>query len=276
MRIGDHLSQHRHHSSKKVEGHVPQRIHGVFDFRPKGPQEDHVADDVRPTSMLNMAVRIVIQRWPPTMLAGTAAQLSTNASPPSNSCTKTNPLITIMGRVISGKCAGRRDASDNGMMVPTLFSRSSKRFDANELLRTSYRYCLDQATLVTTRRAATHSIKRVILLQSLLIPTSVPIIHSVLEGHVLQIITARISVTMPSSRIPRPGGLPVVHAFVTPASMCKSNTPTRCPRESKCYILRCSRKIMSVALLSSGALLKEPYSSTTSSPVNRKSARRCE
>jgi hypothetical protein len=52
------------------------------------------------------------------MLAGTAAQLSTNASPPSNSCTKTNPLITMMSSVVSGKCVGRRDASDNGIMVP--------------------------------------------------------------------------------------------------------------------------------------------------------------
>jgi hypothetical protein len=37
-----------------------------------------------------------------------------------------------MSTVISGKCAGRRDASDKGITVPTLFSRSSKRFYANE------------------------------------------------------------------------------------------------------------------------------------------------
>jgi len=51
MRVGDDLGQHRHQSAKKVEGHVPQGIHGVFNLRPKGPQEDHVADDVRPTTM---------------------------------------------------------------------------------------------------------------------------------------------------------------------------------------------------------------------------------
>ena len=76
--------------------------------------------------------------------------------------------------------------------------------------------------------------------------------------------------------IPRPGApVPLVHALVTPASICKSKNTGLLSRESESYILRCSRKIMSDALLSSGALPKEPYTSTTSSPVNRKSARRC-
>src|SRR2546429_216021 len=92
------------------------------------------------------------------MLAGTAAQLSTNASPPSNSCTKTNPLITIMSSVISGKCAGRRDASDNGIMVPTVFSRSSKRLLRQRArLIDVYRHYPSH----TRRPAAKHSISRV-------------------------------------------------------------------------------------------------------------------
>ena len=36
-----------------------------------------------------------------------------------------------------------------------------------------------------------------------------------------------------------------------------------------------STKIISCAVLSSGVLANEPYSSTTSSPVSKKSARRC-
>ena len=35
----------------KVESQIPQRIHRVLDLRTKGPQEHHVAEDVRPTAM---------------------------------------------------------------------------------------------------------------------------------------------------------------------------------------------------------------------------------
>src|SRR5436309_8323612 len=92
------------------------------------------------------------------MLAGTAAQLSTNASPPSNSCTKTNPLITIMSSVISGKCAGRRDASDNGIMVPTVFSRSSKRLLRQRArLIDVYRHYPSHTTRPAAKRSEEHT-----------------------------------------------------------------------------------------------------------------------
>jgi hypothetical protein len=49
------------------------------------------------------------------------------------------------------------------------------------------------------------SISRVIPLKSMLIPTSVPMAHSVLAGLVLQIRTLRTRVTMPSNTShPRP------------------------------------------------------------------------
>src|SRR5262249_38958003 len=51
----------------------------------------------------------------------------------------------------------------------------------------------------TTRRTAIESISRVIPLNSILMPTSVPTTHAALDGQVLQIITARTSVTMPSN-----------------------------------------------------------------------------
>ena len=52
---------------------------------------------------------------------------------------------------------------------------------------------MSQATFVTRLRAASESISRVAPLKIMLIPTSVPITHSVLAGQVLQIIMARIS-----------------------------------------------------------------------------------
>jgi hypothetical protein len=56
------------------------------------------------------------------------------------------------------------------------------------------------------RRAAGEIARRDVPLNCMLIPTSVPITHSVLDGHVFQIMTARIRVTMPSnSSHPEPG-----------------------------------------------------------------------
>ena len=46
------------------------------------------------------------------------------------------------------------------------------------------------ANLLVTLRAARESMRREAPLNSMLIPTSVPITHSVLDGHVLQIMTA--------------------------------------------------------------------------------------
>jgi hypothetical protein len=57
-----------------------------------------------------------------------------------------------------------------------------------------------------TLRAARENIKREVPLNSMLIPTRVPIIQGVLIGHVLQIMTARIKVTIPSkTNQPVPG-----------------------------------------------------------------------
>lgn len=58
---------------------------------------------------------------------------------------------------------------------------------------------MSQANFVTRLRAASESIRRVAPLKIILIATSVPITHSVLAGQVLQIIIARIGVTIPSS-----------------------------------------------------------------------------
>jgi hypothetical protein len=49
-------------------------------------------------------------------------------------------------------------------------------------------------------RAARDNIKREVPLKSMLTPTSSPIAHALLDGHDLQIITARIKVTAPSNR----------------------------------------------------------------------------
>jgi hypothetical protein len=50
----------------------------------------------------------------------------------------------------------------------------------------------------TSWRAASDSMSREVPLKSMLMPTSVPMTHSVLDGQVRQIITARISVITPS------------------------------------------------------------------------------
>jgi hypothetical protein len=56
----------------------------------------------------------------------------------------------------------------------------------------------DQATSLSRRRAASESIKRLIPLNNMLIPTSAPMAQTVLVGQVRQIMKARIRVTMPS------------------------------------------------------------------------------
>ena len=55
------------------------------------------------------------------------------------------------------------------------------------------------AAQATSRRAARESTSREIPLKKMLMPTSVPITHAALDGHVLQIIAARTSVTIPST-----------------------------------------------------------------------------
>src|SRR5208283_5071039 len=74
---------------------------------------------------MNDAVTIVIQWCPATIWAGTADHVVTNASPPISSSTKTKPFTRIMKTVTTGMCAGRRDASPNGIMVPIQSPHSS-------------------------------------------------------------------------------------------------------------------------------------------------------
>src|SRR5271169_4561234 len=54
------------------------------------------------------------------MLAGTTTHCKTNASPRVSSTTNTATLTTMINAVMAGKCCGRRDASDNGTIVPTV------------------------------------------------------------------------------------------------------------------------------------------------------------
>ena len=76
---------------------------------------------------------------------------------------------------------------------------AAREFSARGLSGRSNRYA-------TTRRTARLSIRRVMPLKNMLIPISVPTTHTALDGQVLQIITARISVTIPStSSQPLPG-----------------------------------------------------------------------
>jgi hypothetical protein len=69
---------------------------------------------------MNMAVRMVIQLWLVVMVAGIAAHLRTNASPPFSSSPKTRKFTTMMQIVTMGKCTGRREASVNGISPPTV------------------------------------------------------------------------------------------------------------------------------------------------------------
>ena len=55
------------------------------------------------------------------MSAGTTDHFATNASPRISSATNTATLVAMINVVITGKCTGRREASDKGMRVPTLF-----------------------------------------------------------------------------------------------------------------------------------------------------------
>src|SRR5271165_1942833 len=79
--------------------------------------------------------------------------------------------------------------------------------DEPSLQRRQQSNCLPAyATLCSIRFAERLSIRRVIPVKTMLMPTSVPITHSELEGHCRQTSTPRIRVTMPSNRIhPDPG-----------------------------------------------------------------------
>jgi hypothetical protein len=51
MRAGRDLCHRSRQPAEQVERGVPQRIHRIFDLGTKGPQEHHVANDVRPTAV---------------------------------------------------------------------------------------------------------------------------------------------------------------------------------------------------------------------------------
>src|SRR6201995_1523041 len=64
------------------------------------------------------------------MSAGTTDHLMTNASPRMSSATNTTALIKMINAVITGKCLGRRDASDKGTTVPTYIFSAAHRVKA--------------------------------------------------------------------------------------------------------------------------------------------------
>src|SRR5271165_1178145 len=77
------------------------------------------------------------------------------------------------------------------------------------------------AALGATFLAARPSIRRVVPVMIMLIPTSVPITHSELDGHCRHTSKPRISVTTPSNRIQPEPGLPRALKYAT-----RSNTPS--------------------------------------------------
>ena len=51
VRVGQNLGECGHEPAKQVEDKIAAPAHRIFDFGGKGPEENHVADDVRPTGM---------------------------------------------------------------------------------------------------------------------------------------------------------------------------------------------------------------------------------
>src|SRR6516162_9798582 len=66
---------------------------------------------------MNIAVRIVTQSRPATMLAGMTDQRVTKGSPPASSSTNTRALTPMMIAVTKGNCVGRREASVRGINI---------------------------------------------------------------------------------------------------------------------------------------------------------------
>src|SRR5271169_1854702 len=71
---------------------------------------------------MNIAVRMVIQCRPATISAGITDHFCTNGSPPVSSKTKTNAFTAMIAVVMTGERLGRREASPNGIIPPTLSS----------------------------------------------------------------------------------------------------------------------------------------------------------
>ena len=51
MRTGCNLGKHGHNSAEQVEDKIATSTHRIFDFGTESPQENHVADDVRPAAV---------------------------------------------------------------------------------------------------------------------------------------------------------------------------------------------------------------------------------
>src|SRR5208283_3073288 len=85
---------------------------------------------IQPACM-NIAVRMVTQRWPATIVAGISDQRITNAPPPASSIRKASPFTRTIAAVTAGNLRGRRDASASGIIPPTLLS--SVLFEARPL-----------------------------------------------------------------------------------------------------------------------------------------------
>src|SRR5271165_2054750 len=116
------------------------------------------------------------------MSAGTTDHFKTNASPRISSTRNTTTLIEMISAVTTGKCLGRRDASDKGTKVPTVSSPLLARQYGWPLVSESREFYPVHANLARTRRAARDNDRRAAPLNSMLIPTRVPITHSVLDG----------------------------------------------------------------------------------------------
>src|SRR6266550_6970339 len=48
---GRDLRRGRREATQEIENEIPTPTHEVFDFRSEGPQEDHVAEDMRPAAV---------------------------------------------------------------------------------------------------------------------------------------------------------------------------------------------------------------------------------
>jgi hypothetical protein len=112
-RIGGHLRQRGGDAAGEVERRIAPLTHRVFDLRAKGPQEDHVADDVRPARVHEHGCGQ--NRRPDAMSADVAAQALMNGSHASSSAMKTATFMPMIAAVTTGKSAGQHVSSVSGI-----------------------------------------------------------------------------------------------------------------------------------------------------------------
>ena len=119
MRAGRDLGQHGHHPAHQVENQstAPRPIASSISG-PKAHKKIMLPMMCDQLACMNIAVRIVIKRWPEEICAGIADHAVTNASPPINSRTNTSTFTRMMRMVTMGTRVGRRDASSNGIKPP--------------------------------------------------------------------------------------------------------------------------------------------------------------